>query len=289
MQTLTMKTRACCRLMRFDKPIGIFLLLWPTLWALFSARFALPSVKLLSIFIAGVVVMRSAGCVINDFADRRVDGAVKRTAARPLATGELKPHAAVLLFIALCLVGLLLIATLNLLTIKIACIAVALTFVYPFMKRYTHLPQVVLGLAFACSVPMAFAASVNHIPPRAWWLFAATVFWTIGYDTQYAMADRADDLKIGVKSTAILFGRFDLLAIGICQVLTLTTLVWFGILSNVTFGFFVGLAAAGLLFARQSWTCRKREPAACFHAFLNNHWVGTCVFIGLLCSIKIFS
>jgi len=222
------KWQAYCRLMRIDKPIGSLLLLWPTYWALWLAGGQIPSLKLLVVFTLGVFFMRAAGCVVNDFADRRVDGHVKRTAHRPLPSGAVTEKESKILFVALVLVSFGLVLTLNAMTIWLSVAALALAWVYPFMKRFTHLPQVVLGMAFGWSIPMAYAAVSESLPLSCWLLFLANICWTVAYDTQYAMVDRDDDLRIGIKSTAILFGRFDKLIIGLLQLATLLLMVWIG-------------------------------------------------------------
>ncbi|MGL5762845.1 MAG: 4-hydroxybenzoate octaprenyltransferase, partial [Plesiomonas shigelloides] len=219
------KLSAYWRLMRMDRPIGTLLLLWPTLWALWLAAQGQPNWPVLLVFVLGVVVMRAAGCVINDYADRHFDGHVKRTANRPLPSGDVRPSEARWLFVALVALAFVLVLTLNSLTIVLSLVALALAAVYPFMKRFTHLPQLVLGVAFGWSIPMAFAAQMNLLPLSCWLLLLANICWTVAYDTQYAMVDRDDDLRIGIKSTAILFGRFDKLIIGLLQLATLLLLV----------------------------------------------------------------
>ncbi|MBE8190419.1 MAG: 4-hydroxybenzoate octaprenyltransferase [Candidatus Thioglobus sp.] len=229
------------RLMRLDKPVGIYLLLWPTLWALFLARGGLPDFDLLLIFVFGTVLMRSAGCVINDFADRKIDGLVARTAKRPLAAGEISSKNALKLLAILIFLALGLVLLTNFLTICLAFIAGVLTLIYPFSKRWTQLPQVILGLAFALSVPMAFAATNGFVAVSAWWIFAAAVVWTVIYDTIYAMADRAEDLKIGVKSSAILFAKYDKLIIGLLQILLLFLLIKISIIFNLGIFYYISL------------------------------------------------
>ncbi|WP_434357852.1 4-hydroxybenzoate octaprenyltransferase [Parasalinivibrio latis] len=278
------KARAFWQLTRMDRPIGSLLLLWPTLWALFSAAGGLPDIGVLAVFVAGVVLMRAAGCVINDFADRNFDGHVKRTAQRPMPSGLVKESEALLLFAALVIVAFGLVLTLNWLTIKLSVIALLLASAYPFMKRYTHLPQVVLGAAFGWSIPMAFAAEAGFLPPAAWILFFANVAWTVAYDTQYAMVDRDDDLKIGIKSTAILFGRWDKIAVGVLQLFTVLMLTVFGWLSGLGGVFFWSLLVASGLFVYQQQLIRHRERDACFKAFLNNNYVGMVVFLGIAVS-----
>lgn len=268
--------------MRLDRPIGIYLLLWPTLWALWLAAEGRPYPWLLAVFIGGVVLMRSAGCVLNDLADRNIDGHVRRTRQRPLPAGKVKPRQALLLAIVLLLLALLLVLTTNTLTIQLAVIAALLAATYPFMKRYTYVPQVHLGLAFGWSVPMAFATQINALPPIAWLTLIATVLWAVAYDTMYAMVDREDDIEIGVKSTAILFGDEDRLIIGIIQIMLLGVLLLIGSKAELGGMYYVGLAAATILGIYQQFLIRNREPAQCLQAFLNNHWLGAAVFTGLL-------
>jgi len=273
------------RLMRFDRPIGIALLLWPTWWGLFLAGQGRPSIANLVVFTTGVVVMRAAGCVINDFADRHVDPHVARTRGRPLAAGELGPRQALGLFIALMLIALLLVLTTNALTVLLAFGGALLAGTYPFFKRFTHLPQVALGTAFAWAIPMAFAAETGAVPEPAWWLFALTIVWVVIYDTEYAMADRADDLAVGVKSTAILFGRFDVAIIAALMGVLVAGLVVFGLRFVPHPAWFAGVAVALGLLQHQLWRIRNRDPAACFRAFLSNHWVGLALFAGLLTAL----
>ncbi len=269
-------------LMRFHRPIGIFLLLWPTLWALWIAAGGMPDPKILAVFVLGVVLMRAAGCVINDYADRDFDPHVARTRQRPIAAGRVSPGEALALFGALCLAAFLLVLQLDGLTIALSLVAALLAASYPFMKRYTHLPQAYLGLAFGWAVPMAFAAQTGGVPPVAWWLLLATVLWALAYDTMYAMADREDDLKIGVKSSAILFGRYDRHLIAAIQVLMLGILGWVGRLSGLDGWYGLGLIAAAGLAVYQQWLIRDRRPDRCIRAFLNNHWLGMVVFLGIV-------
>ena len=269
------------RLMRLDKPIGILLLLWPTLWSLWLAAKGLPRWDLLVIFTLGVIVMRSAGCVINDFADREIDGKVHRTQNRPLATGAINPRSALILFTALCLIAFGLVMLTDPLTIKLSVGGLVLAASYPFMKRYTHLPQVVLGAAFAWGIPMAYAAQAGALKQDMWLIYLAVVLWTVVYDTFYAMVDRADDLKIGVKSTAILFGDQDRFITGALQLMTLYSLVLIGQRFGLGFYYNLSLVVVIALFGYQQWLIRFREPGACFKAFLNNNWVGMAVFIGI--------
>ncbi|MBW9399582.1 MULTISPECIES: 4-hydroxybenzoate octaprenyltransferase [unclassified Leclercia] len=278
------KLLAYHRLMRTDKPIGALLLLWPTLWALWVATPGLPPLWILAVFVAGVWLMRAAGCVVNDYADRKFDGHVKRTANRPLPSGDVTEKEARTLFVVLILLSFLLVLTLNTMTILLSVAALALAWVYPFMKRYTHLPQVVLGAAFGWSIPMAFAAVSESVPLSCWLMFLANILWAVAYDTQYAMVDRDDDLKIGVKSTAILFGRQDKLIIGILQVAVLALMVAIGYLNQLNGAFYAAVAAAGVLFIYQQKLIANREREACFKAFLNNNYVGLVLFVGLAIS-----
>ena len=263
------------QLMRLDKPIGIYLLLWPTLWALWIAGEGQPSIKNVIIFVLGVVVMRSAGCVINDYADRHVDGSVERTQLRPLAQKVVSEKQALGLFAGLCVIAFVLVLFTNLFTILLSLGGLLLASIYPFMKRYTHLPQVVLGAAFAWAVPMAF-------PDVVWLLYVATLAWTVAYDTQYAMVDRNDDLKIGVKSTAILFGDADKLIIGCLQGMTLLTFVLIGNKIEATWPYYISVLVCAALFAYHQYLIKHRERDACFKAFLHNHWVGASLFLGLI-------
>lgn len=280
-QTVHAKLTEYARLTRLNRPIGTYLVLWPTLWSLWIAAEGVPDWHILFIFIFGVILMRAAGCAINDFADRRIDGHVRRTKNRPLATGKISPREAVLVFTVLCLLAFILVLFTNRLTIILSFGGVALAFCYPFMKRYTHLPQVVLGAAFAWSVPMAFAAQAGEIPHASWLLYVAVVLWTVAYDTFYAMVDREDDLKIGVKSTAILFGEQDKVITGSLQTMALFSLALAGKHFELG-GFYKGsLLAAGMLFIWQQYLIRNREGEKCFQAFLNNNWVGMVIFIGI--------
>lgn len=279
------KWLAYAQLMRLDKPIGTLLLLWPTLWALFSAQGGLPDWHILLIFVLGVVLMRSAGCVINDYADRHIDGSVKRTAKRPLATGRVTEKEAKILFFSLITAAFFLVLNLNAYTIGLSFIAVLLATIYPFMKRYTHLPQFVLGMAFGWSIPMAFGAIQQALPVECWLLFFANLAWTVAYDTQYAMVDRDDDLRIGVKSTAILFAQFDNKIIALLQFITLILLSVFGKVSQFPTIYYIALALSATLFIYQCKLTRKRERDACFKAFLNNHYVGMGIFFAIFLGI----
>lgn len=270
------------RLMRFDKPIGILLLLWPTWWALLIAGGGQPTLKNALVFTAGVVLMRAAGCVMNDVADRDFDPHVERTRSRPLAAGELQTRQAVGLFLVLMILAFLLVLLTNALTVKLALVGAVLASTYPFFKRFTHIPQVVLGIAFGWGIPMAFAAETGAVPSIAWWLLGINTTWSIIYDTLYAMVDREDDLAVGVKSTAILFGRHDLLVIGLLMGLMVALLLTAGLRLGLTWPWYLGVAAAAGLFAGQLFKARKRDRAACFKAFLNNNWVGFVLFLGLL-------
>ncbi|WP_312383907.1 4-hydroxybenzoate octaprenyltransferase [Atlantibacter subterraneus] len=280
------KLLAYHRLMRTDKPIGALLLLWPTLWALWVATPGLPPLCILAVFVAGVWLMRAAGCVVNDYADRKFDGHVKRTANRPLPSGAVTEKEARNLFVGLVLLSFLLVLTLNTMTILLSVAALALAWVYPFMKRYTHLPQVVLGAAFGWSIPMAFAAVSESVPLSCWLLFIANICWAVAYDTQYAMVDRDDDVKIGIKSTAILFGRHDKLIIGILQVVVMGLMALVGWLNGLGAVFYAAILIAGGLFAYQQKLIAHRERAACFQAFMNNNYVGLVLFIGLVFSYQ---
>ncbi len=269
-------------LMRLDRPIGIYLLLWPTLWALLIAAKGQADIVISLIFIAGVILMRSAGCVINDYADRDIDPHVARTKNRPLASGVVSSKEALFLFAVLCALALVLVLFLNWLTIQLAVVALLLTILYPFTKRFIHTPQLILGLAFAMAVPMAFSAQLNHVPMLAWGLFTLVVLWTIAYDTLYAMVDRKDDLKIGVKSTAILFGRADKLIVFLLHGIVLAGLVWLGLLEQLHWSYYLGLLGAAVLALYQQYLIRDREASACLKAFLNNHWFGASIFLGIV-------
>ena len=276
------RLREYALLMRLDRPIGIFLLLWPALWALLIAGEGRPDALVLVVFILGVILMRSAGCVINDFADRDIDGHVQRTRERPLAAGRVSELEAKLLFLLLCLLAFALVLLLNPLTIMLSFVGALLAATYPFMKRVTHLPQVYLGAAFGWSVPMAFAAQTGSVPPIAWLLFTATVLWATVYDTMYAMVDRDDDLVLGVKSTAILFGSADRQIIGVIQVMLLISLLRVGHQAELGLYYVAGVFVAAGMAVYQQALIRYREREGCFRAFLNNNWFGATVFTGLL-------
>lgn len=281
------KLIAYAQLMRLDKPIGILLLLWPTLWALFLAKKGMPDFSILLIFVLGVVLMRSAGCVINDYADRNIDGKVKRTSTRPLATGAATAQEAKWLFVGLITCSFVLVLFLNTYAILLSFIAAGLAFIYPFMKRYTHLPQLVLGMAFGWSIPMAYAASINQLSLECWLLFCANLTWTVAYDTQYAMVDRDDDLRIGVKSTAILFAQYDNKIISLLQIITLGFLIAVGNVAQLHYSYFVLLFCATLLFIYQCRLIKNRERSECFKAFLNNNYVGLVIFLAVLAGVFI--
>ncbi|EPL3705325.1 4-hydroxybenzoate octaprenyltransferase [Morganella morganii] len=278
------KWQAYSRLMRTDRPIGSLLLLWPTYWALWIAARGVPDWHILIIFTIGVFSMRAAGCVINDFADRKFDGSVERTKNRPLPRGDVTEKEAKILFAVLVLVSFGLVLTLNTMTIWLSVAGLALAWVYPFVKRVSHLPQVVLGAAFGWSIPMAFAAVSESLPAECWLLFAVNIVWSVVYDTQYAMVDRNDDLKIGVKSTAILFGRFDKIIIGILQLVMILMLLWIGLMVNLSGIFYWSLLLAGALFVYQQRLMADRERDPCFQAFMNNNYVGFILFLGMLVS-----
>lgn len=270
------------RLMRLDRPIGILLLMWPTLSALWIAAEGLPDLTVLIVFVLGVTIMRSAGCAINDFADRNIDGRVWRTEGRPLATGELKARDAVIVFVLMALIAFGLVSLLNTLTIWMSLVGVVLAATYPFMKRYTYLPQLFLGMAFGWAIPMAFAAQTETVPIIAWLLFLANIIWTTVYDTFYAMADREDDLLAGVKSTAILFGDDDLKILGILQAAYIVVMLMIGHQAELGGIYYSGLLVASGFFVYQQFLSRHREPKACLTAFLNNNWVGLVIFVSLV-------
>lgn len=278
---LARRLRDYASLMRIDRPIGAFLLLWPTLWALWLAANGFPNARILFVFVLGVFLMRSAGCVINDFADRGFDPHVRRTRDRPLAAGRVQPVEAIGLFAVLCLLAFALVLMTNTLTVRLSFAGAALAISYPFLKRISSLPQLYLGLAFSWGIPMAYAATIGAITQTAWWLMIANIFWVVSYDTEYAMVDRDDDLRIGVKSTAILFGRFDRLAVGFCQLAMLIVMIWIGRVADMGIWYHAGLVTAAALMARQQFLLRTREPDRCFRAFLNNNGVGLATFAGI--------
>lgn len=280
----TSKPGALLQLIRFDRPIGTLLLLWPTMAALWLAAQGTPSIHLLVVFTLGCFLTRSAGCVINDFADRNVDGAVARTRGRPLVIGTVTEKEALAFFVLLMLLAFALVLTTNTLTIGLSVVAVFLASLYPFMKRYTHLPQVVLGAAFSWGIPMAFAAQSGELPAALWWLYAANLLWTVAYDTQYAMVDREDDLKIGIRSTAILFGSQDRLVIGALQLAALACLVQMGQSFTLGVPYYASLLGVAVLFGYHQYLIRRRCPEDCLKAFLNNNWAGACFFAGIVIS-----
>lgn len=271
--------------MRFDRPIGALLLLWPTWWGLWLAAGGFPSLKNLLIFTAGVIVMRAAGCVINDYADRDFDPHVERTRDRPIPAGEVTPRQALALFFGLLAFAFVLVLMTNRLTVLLAFGGALLAATYPFFKRYTHLPQVVLGAAFGWSIPMAFAAEAGAVPALAWWLFVINILWVMVYDTEYAIVDREDDLRVGVKSTAILFGRWDVPVIAVFMGMMIAGLLITGFRFIPQPAWLTAVAMVFLLFQLQLWWIRDREPAACFRAFLNNNWVGLVIFLGIAVSL----
>ena len=278
---------AYIRLMRLNKPIGIYLLLWPTYWALFLSAEGWPDIDLLIIFTLGVLVMRSAGCVINDYADRNIDQNIARTKDRPLITGEVSPKAALRLFVFLLIIAFGLVLLTNTLTIQLSLIALALATLYPFTKRWTHLPQVVLGLAFGMSVPMAFSAQTGSIPVSAGWIFLATIVWTLIYDTFYAMADRDEDIKIGLKSTAILFAKYDQIFITSLQILLIIVFVVIGNLFDLGSIYYFSLVIILIFMIYHQFLMKKRQKELFFKAFLNNNFIGMTAFIGIFLSVVI--
>lgn len=269
-------------LSRLNSPIGIYLLLWPTLWGLWCAANGWPGWHLLLVFVFGTILTRSAGCVMNDIADRNFDGQVKRTQGRPLAQGLMSVEEAVMFMGALLFVSLLLVLSTNWLTVALALVASVIAAVYPFMKRYTYLPQAILGVAFSCGIPMAFAATTDEIPRLAWLLVTANMVWTVAYDTEYAMVDRDDDIRLGLRSSAILFGDMDKLMIGTLQSLFLLIMVMVGHVAEYGVIFYFGLAAAAGLLIYQQFLIKDRKREDCFAAFLNNHWVGLLIFLGIV-------
>ena len=280
------KLASYAELIRLNRPIGIYLLLWPTLWALFIAGEGRPTLTVVVIFVLGVILMRSAGCAINDYADRNIDGHVSRTKHRPVVSGRVSAREALSIFAILCLIALVLtVIFLNQLTLLLSMVAVILVAVYPFTKRMHYMPQVHLGIAFAWAVPMAFAAQTGLMPPaHGWLIFTATVIWTTAYDTIYGMIDRDDDIKIGVKSTAILFGEADRLIIGILQILTILGLIAVGMQTDLSIWFYISLIIAAGLFIYQQKLIHARESGQCLKAFLNNNIVGLVIFIGIVLS-----
>ncbi len=280
--TLAGRLSAYVRLVRLDRPIGILLLLWPTLWGLWLSSGGRPDLEVLAVFVLGTVLMRSAGCAINDFADREIDPHVARTRARPLATGQIAPAEAVAVAMALAFIAFLLVLRLNWLTVAMSVPAVILAAVYPFTKRFFAMPQAVLGIAFGFGIPMAYAAHLGHVPLEAWVLLVANAFWAIAYDTEYAMVDRPDDLRIGIKTSAITLGRLDVAGVMVSHAVFLAILAGVGISKQLTAPYFVGLAVAVGLVLYQYTLIRDRDTAACFKAFLHNNWVGGAIFAGIV-------
>jgi len=279
---LVAQVRNYGKLMRVDKPIGIWLLLWPTLWALWLAGEGHPNQGLFVVFVVGVFIMRSAGCVLNDYVDRNIDPYVERTRTRPIASGAVAPMEALTLFVALGLIAIGLATMLNRPAQLLAIVAAGLTVAYPFVKRFVSIPQFILGAAFGWAVPMAFAAQTGQAPQLAWIVFGAAIIWAVIYDTFYAMVDREDDRKIGVKSTALLFGDADLFVIAGLQLIMLLALIFIGTRAELGFWYYLSVACAACLMAYHQWLARDREPAGCFAAFLNNHYIGLIIFIGIV-------
>lgn len=275
-------------LTRLNRPIGIYLLLWPMLWALWFAAKGIPRIDVLLIFIIGTILTRSAGCAINDYADRDFDAHVTRTRDRPLATGALSPREALGAAGILMLLAFLLVLLTNTLTVLLSFAAVLLAVIYPFAKRYTHLPQVILGAAFGFAIPMAFAAQTNTLPALAWWLYLSAILWAMAYDTLYAIADRPEDLKIGIKSSAILFGRYDLLIVAVIQATVIGLLAVIGWQNGRGMVYFAGLFVAIGFVLYQLWLAKEREPGRCVQAFLNNNWLGLTVFVALVIDFALF-
>jgi 4-hydroxybenzoate polyprenyltransferase len=270
------------QLTRLNRPIGILLLLWPTLWGVWISGAGLPAWRIVLIFTLGTVLMRSAGCAINDFADRHIDRHVKRTSERPVTSGRITPREALWLAAALSVLSLLLILPLNTLTILLSIPAVFLAGSYPFTKRFFVIPQAYLGIAFGFGIPMAFAAQLDSVPPVAWLLLSANIFWAIAYDTEYAMVDRDDDIHLGIHSSALLFGKYDVAAVMICYAITLALLAWAGLLANLGGLYYTGLAIAAAIALHHYSLIRNRERNACFKAFLHNNWFGAAVFAGIV-------
>lgn len=278
---------AYLRLIRLDKPIGIYLLLWPTLWALFLAADGFPDIKILLIFVFGTVLMRSAGCVINDYADRKIDKLIARTQHRPITSGEITPKSALILFIIMMAFALVLVSLTNQLTMQLSLVAGALATLYPFTKRWTHLPQFILGCTFAMSVPMAFSATNGNVSDGTWWVFLATVIWTMIYDTMYGMVDREEDLKIGVKSTAILFVKYDKFIIGVLQFFLLLVLVNVSNFFNLGSFYDISIILSAFLMIFHQKLIKNREKTACFQAFLHNNFIGMVIFVGIALSVNV--
>lgn len=279
------KLYAYLRLMRLDKPIGILLLLWPTLTALFLAANGLPEIKTLCIFIGGTVLMRSAGCVMNDMADRQFDGYVERTKHRPLVTGEVSKNEACIIVIILCLLAFGLVLMLNVLAIQLSIVALVLAASYPLTKRYIAIPQAYLGMAFSAGILMAYAAQTNSVPATAWWLMLANICWAIAYDTEYAMVDRDDDLKIGIKSSAITFGRYDVVTVMLFYLLMLLIYLKVGLQLALSSPYFMSLGVAVSIVIYHYWLIKTRDRDLCFAAFLHNTWLGLVIFAGVFLAV----
>ncbi len=279
---LVSQVRNYGKLMRIDKPVGIWLLLWPTLWALWLAGEGHPNQGLFVVFVIGVFIMRSAGCVLNDYVDRNIDPYVERTRNRPIASGAVAPTEALTLFVALGLIAIGLATMLNRPAQLLAIVAAGLTIAYPFIKRFVSIPQFILGAAFGWAVPMVFAAQTGTVPQLAWVVFGAALIWAVIYDTFYAMVDREDDRKLGVKSTALLFGDADLFVVGGLQLIMLLALIFVGLRAELGPWYYLSVAVAGGLMAWHQWLARDRQPAGCFAAFLNNHYIGLVIFIGIV-------
>jgi 4-hydroxybenzoate polyprenyltransferase len=283
MRRLTISTlQPYWELMRFHKPVGILLLLWPTYWALWLAADGVPDTKILFIFTLGVIVMRAAGCIINDIADRHIDGHVKRTENRPIVSGKISVRAAYYLLVSMVSMAFIAVLFTNTLTIYLSIGAIALALCYPFMKRYTHLPQAVLGMAFSMSIPMAFSAQTGKLEPALWLLYTTNVLWTVAYDTFYGMADREYDKQLGVKSTAILFEENDRLITGSIQLLAIIGWLMVGQRFELSSAYFLSIAVAAGFMAYQQWLIRHRQATSCLMAFINNQWVGMVIFVGIL-------
>lgn len=282
------RIRTYAQLMRLDKPIGILLLLWPMLWGLWFAAQGLPDAQILVIFMLGTVLMRSAGCVINDYADRKIDPHVERTKNRPMAAGRVSSKEALLLAAGLSLIAFLLILPLNQLTILLSVPALFLAASYPFTKRFFAMPQAYLGIAFSFGIPMAFTAQTGSLPPIIWILMLANLFWVIAYDTEYAIVDKPDDLKIGIKTSAITFGQFDVLGVIVCHACFIAIMLVIGQMQQMNLAYYAGLITASSLIAYQYMLIRNRDRALCFKAFLHNNWVGMTVFAGIALDFLIF-
>lgn len=278
------KLKLYIQLTRLNKPIGILLLLWPTLWGLWLAARGVPPLKELVVFIIGTVLMRSAGCAVNDYADRDFDKHVKRTANRPITSGQISGKEALWVAVVLALISAMLALTLNALSIQLAFVAAFLAGSYPLFKRFFAIPQAYLGIAFGFGIPMAFAAIRDEVPAFAWWLLLANVFWTIAYDTEYAMVDKDDDLKIGIKTSAITFGRFDVAAVMLCYAMFIGIMAWAGMQEDLDWPYFIGLTVAAVIACYHYFLIRERDRMKCFKAFLHNHWLGLSVFLGTVVS-----